>query len=95
MSEGSWAGGLEYAAITPVAGTGDSADDGELESAIPVEVRTRSADIVLGLQHGGSDDRNGVGRGSVVAAHFLMELADGSVEGDVSVLLVHVVDGGP
>ncbi len=32
--------------------------------------------------------------GSVVTSHFLMQLTDGSVQGDVSVLFIHVMNSG-
>lgn len=51
-----------------------------------------SANIILGVEDCSADDRDSVVGGTMVSTHFHMELADGTVEGDVSVLLIHVMD---
>jgi hypothetical protein len=46
------------------------------------------------MEDGSSDDGNGVGRGTMVSSHFCVELTDSAVQGDISVLLIHVVVSG-
>ena len=83
--------GLEDGTISPVAGSAGVPEDGELDAAVSELVGSGPSDFVFGLDDGGLDDGDGVGRGSVITGHFSVELADGTVEGDVSELLVHVV----
>ena len=83
--------GLEDASVPEVAGTRSSPEDGKLDLVVPVLVASGSSDLFLLVEDGGADDRDGVGGGAVVAGHFGVQLADSSVQGDVSVLLVHVV----
>ena len=92
LPESSWLGGLEDSSVSLVAGSGDSPEDGELDFAVSVEVRFGSSDVVFLGEDSGSDDRDGVSGGSVVTSHFHVKLADSTVEGDVSVLFIHVVD---
>lgn len=92
LPESSGFGGFENSSVSFVAGSGDGSEDGELDLAVPEEVGFGSSDIVLLAEHCGSDDGNGVPGGPVITGHIHVELADGSVEGDVSVLLVHVVN---
>ena len=87
-------GGFENSSVSFVAGPGDSPEDGELDFVVPVQVRIGSSDVVLLGEHCSSDDGNSVTGGSVITGHIHVELADGSVEGDISVFLVHVVDSG-
>lgn len=94
LSESSWLGGLENSSVSLVAGSGDSSEDGELDFAVSEEVRFGSSDVVFLGEDSGSDDRDGVSGGSVVTSHFHMKLADSAVEGDVSVLFIHVVNSG-
>lgn len=93
--EGVGSVGLEDGSVPAVAGTGSSPQDWELQLGVSVLDGPGSPDLVLLVDHHGPDDRDGVGGGSVVSGHLGVELADGSVEGHVSVLLVHVVVGGP
>lgn len=72
----------------------DSAQNGKSELAVPELDGPGSPDLCLLGEDGGADDGDGVGRGPVVAGHFGVELADCAVEGDVAVLLVHVVVAG-
>ena len=76
------------------AGSGYASDDGELEGVLPQQVALGSADVVLLVENGSADDGDGVLGGSVVAGHLHVQLADGSVQRDISVLFVHVVDTG-
>jgi hypothetical protein len=85
--------GLEDGMISPAAGAGGSPEDGELELGVPELVGPGSPDFVLLVEDGGLDDGDGVVGSSVVTGHLSVQLADGSVEGDVSELLVHVVVG--
>lgn len=91
MFECSWLGGFENRLESPVAGSSGGPDDGEFQVVLSEQVGLGSSDVVLLVEHGGSDDRDGVSRGSVVACHVHVQLADSSVEGNISVLLVHVV----
>lgn len=47
------------------------------------------------MEDGSADDGDGVGGGAVVAGHFSVQLTDGAVQRDVTVLLVHVVVASP
>ena len=94
LLEGVGSVGLEDGSISLVAGSGDGSKDGELELAVSVEVALGPSDLVFFVENRGSDDRNGVLVGSVVTSHLHVELTDGSVEGHVSELFVHVVDAG-
>ena len=91
MTEGVGSVGLEDGTISLVAGSADVSEDGELDVAGPELEGPGPSDFVLGLDDGGLDDGDGVGRGSVITGHLSVELTDGTVEGDVSELLVHVV----
>ncbi len=92
LPESSWLGGLEDSSVSLVAGSGDSPEDGELEAVASEKVRFGSSDVILLGEDSGSDDRDGVSGGSVVTSHFHMKLTDSTVEGDVSVLFIHVVN---
>lgn len=94
LSESSGLGGFEDSSVSLVAGSGDSSEDGELDVVLPEQVGLGSSDVVLLVEDGSSDDGDGVPGGSVVTGHFHVELADSSIERDVSVLLVHVVNSG-
>ena len=95
LSEGFWATGFENATVAPVTSSCNGSENWEFETVFSEEVRARPADIVLFVKNSGSDDGDGVSMGSVVSGHFHVELADGSVERNISVLLVHVVDACP
>lgn len=94
LMEGVGSAGFEDSAVSPVASSGASPENGKSDLGVAELNGSGSSDFVLGLKDGSLDDRNGVRRGSVVAGHFCVELADGTVEGDISVLLVHVVVSG-
>ena len=72
-------------------GAVDSPEDGKLELAVSELDASGSPDLCLFIEDSGSDDGNGVGRGTVVSGHFGVELADCTVQGHISVFLVHVV----
>jgi len=95
LSECSGFGGFENSSVSFVAGSGDSPEDGELKVVVPEQVRFRSSDVILFGEDCGPDDRNSISGGSVITGHIHVKLTDGSVEGDVSVFLVHVVDTSP
>ena len=83
--------GFEDGSVSPVAGTVGSPEKRKSDLRVTELIGTGSSDLILGVQDGSLDDGDGVGRGSVVTGKFSVELADGTVEGDISVLLVHVV----
>lgn len=87
-------GGLEDGSVSLVTGPGHSADYGELDVVLPEEVGLGPADVVLLLEHGRPDDRDGVSGGPVVACHFHVQLAHCPVQRHIPVLFVHVVDAG-
>jgi hypothetical protein len=74
-----------------VAGSGGSSENWEPDLAVSELDASGSPDLFLFIENCGSDDRNSVGGGTMVTGHFGVQLTDGSIEGDVSVLLVHVV----
>ena len=92
MSESSWLWSFENRSISLVAGSWDSSSNGELDVVLSEEMRFRSSNIILVSEDCGSDDRDGVSRGSVITSHFHMKLADSSVEGDISEFFIHVVN---
>jgi hypothetical protein len=94
LMEGVGSVGFEDSAVSPVASSRASPENGKSDLAVTELVGSGPSDFVLGVEDGSPDDRNGVRRGSVVSGHFCVELTDGSVEGDISVLLVHVVVSG-
>ena len=91
MPEGVGPGGSEDVSEPPLAGTLDGAQHWKLELVVPVLDALGSPDLVLLVEDGSADDGDGIGGSAVVAGHFGVELADSAVEGDIAVLLVHVV----
>jgi hypothetical protein len=73
-------------------GSAGSSENWELKTVFSEQVWLGSSDFVLGVKNDCSDDWNCVGWGSVVTGHFLVQLTDSSVQGNISVLLIHVVD---
>jgi hypothetical protein len=74
-----------------VAGSGGSSENWELNIVVPVLNASWSSDLLLFIENCGSDDRNGIRRGTMVSCHFGVQLTNGSIERDISVLLIHVV----
>ena len=89
--EGAGAVGLEDGSVSLVTGPGSSPEDGELELGVSELDGPGSPDLVLLVEDDSLDDGDGVRGGSVVTGHLSVELADGSIERDISVLFVHVV----
>jgi hypothetical protein len=71
-----------------------SSQNGKPDLVVSVLDGLGSSDLVLFVEDGSSDDGNGVGRRTMVSSHFCVELTDGAVQGDISVLLVHVMVSG-
>ena len=94
MLEGVGSVGLEHGSVSALTGSTDVSQNWELKAVLSEQVGSWSSDFVLSVQNYGSDDWNGIGWGSVVTGHFLVQLTHGSVQGGVSVLLVHVMDSG-
>lgn len=69
----------------------DGPENGKLELAVSELDASGPSDLSLFIEDSSSDDGNGVGRGAVVSGHFCVELADCTVQGHISVFLVHVV----
>jgi len=86
--------GLEDGSEFLFARSGDGFNDGESDSRISPLEGLGSSDLILFSDDGGSDDVDGLSVGSVHTGHFSIKLGDGSVEGHISVLLIHVMDGG-
>ena len=53
-----------------------------------------SSDFIFGVKNDGSNDGDSVLRGSVVTSHFSVKLTDGSIQSNISVLFVHVMNSG-
>lgn len=87
-----WSGGLENRSIFLMAGSWHCSDYWELGVVCSVQVRFGSSDIVLVSENSCSHNWNGVSWGSVITSHIHVELADCSVEGDISVFLIHIMD---
>lgn len=68
-----------------------SPQNGKSELVVPELDGTGSPDLLLLVQHGSADDGNSVGGSTMVSSHLGVQLADSAIEGDVAVLLVHVV----
>ena len=86
--------GLEGALESLLAGSGQGLNDRESDFGVSELDGFGSSDIRGLLENGGSNDVDGAWVGSVVSAHFLVKLRNGSVQGDVSELLVHVMESG-
>lgn len=65
-------------------------DQGEAEILVQILVGVVSSNLRI-LDGSGLDDLDVASHGSVSAGHIVVHLTDGTVEGDISVLLVHVV----
>ena len=94
LLESVWSVGLEDGSVFSLTGSVSSSQDGESETVFSVQVWFWSSDLILWIENDSSDDWDGIGWGSVVTSHFLMKLTDGSVQGSISVFLVHVMDSG-
>eukprot|EP00178_Gracilaria_changii_P021125 TRINITY_DN6286_c0_g1_i1.p1 TRINITY_DN6286_c0_g1~~TRINITY_DN6286_c0_g1_i1.p1 ORF type:complete len:134 (-),score=8.48 TRINITY_DN6286_c0_g1_i1:79-480(-) len=57
-------------------------------------MRFGSSDIVFASKNCSSDNRDSVSRGSVVACHFHVELTDCTIQRNISVFFVHVMNSG-
>ena len=65
--------------ISSAASSGGGAEDGKLDVSSVLKT-SRSPDFLPFIEDRSPDDRDGVGRGSVVTGHLSVELADSSVE---------------
>lgn len=92
MLKSSGFGGLENRSESPMAGSGGCPQNRELDVVVSEEHTLGSSDGILLIDHNSPDDGDGVGRGSVITAHFHIQLADGSIQGDISELFVHIVN---
>lgn len=86
--------GFEDGLVLLLARPNNRAKDWKLQLVAAVQVGLWSPDLVLFVQNGSPDDGDGVRGGSVVPAHFLVELAHSPVERHITILLVHVVVAG-
>lgn len=94
LMEGVRSAGFEDSAVSPVASSRASPKNGKSDLGITELIRSGSSDFILGVEDGSLDNRNGVGGSSVVSGHLGVKLANSSIKGDISVLLVHVVVSG-
>ena len=67
--------------------------EGELDVALG-ELHAVGAAEVLGAEGGGADDLDRSGTATVTAGHLVVQLGDGTGEGEVTELAVHVVGAG-
>jgi len=75
-------------------GSDRSLDQWELDTGVVELTDAVTSDVIDFVHNTGSHDVNCVSWGSVTTAHIDVELGDGTVEGEISVLFVHVVDSG-
>ena len=94
LSEGTRPGCLENAPVSSVAGSGHCSDNREFQPILTIQMRLWSTNIVLWSKHSSANNGNCILRGSVVSRHFHVKLADCSIEGNIPVLFVHVMDAG-
>ena len=87
--------GSEDVSVSSLTGTVGSPEDGKLELAVSELDAPWSSDFVLLVEDGSSDDGDGIGRGTMISSHFSMELTDCTIQGNISVFLVHVVVSSP
>ncbi len=95
MFESVWSVGLEDLLVSVLTGSVGGPQNRESQTVLSEQVGLWPPDLVLSRQDHCSDNRNGVRMCSVVTSHFLVQLTHGSVQADVSVLFVHVVDSCP
>gem|GEM_PF-6859647 len=86
--------GFKDSSVSLVTGTSDSPENGKLQLAISELVGARSSDLVLLVEDSSADNGNSVWGSTMISSHLSMKLTDGTIEGDISVLLVHVVVSG-
>jgi hypothetical protein len=94
LAEGVWPGSSEDGSESPLTGTISSAENGKSDLRISVLDGSGSSDLVLLGKDCGSDDGDGIRRSSVISCHFSVKLTDSTIQGNISVLLVHVVVSG-
>ena len=91
MPEGVWSVSLEDSSVSFMTSSGNSSEDRELNLIVPVLNASWSSDLFLLVEHCCSDDGNSIRGGTMVSCHFRVQLADCSIEGNISVLLVHIM----
>ena len=90
-----WSGGSEDASVSSLTGTVGSPEDGKPDLVVSELDAPRPSDFVLLVEDCSSDDGNGVRRGTMVPSHFSVELANSTIQGNISVFLIHVVVSSP
>ena len=83
--------GSEDISVSPLTGTMGSPENGKLELAVSELDASGSPDFVLLVEDCSSDDGDGVGGGTMISSHFSVKLTDCTVQGDISVLFIHVM----
>lgn len=91
MAEGVWPCSSEDSSESPLTGTISSAQNRKSDLRISVLDGSGSSDLILLGEDSGSDDRDGIRRSSVISCHFCVKLTDSTIQGNISVLLVHIV----
>ena len=76
--------------VVLISNTIDTVRKSELEISVLVEVVVSSTGLAIG-DHGSTDDLNGTITSTVSTGHIGVEVVDGTNEGGVTELLVHVV----
>jgi hypothetical protein len=94
LSKGIGSVSFEYGSISLVTGPRGSSENGKSELVASEEIGLGSSDFVFLVEDCSSDDGDGIGGSSVVSAQLSVELTDGSVEGDITKFLIHIVVGG-
>jgi hypothetical protein len=85
--------GLEDSFELFCGGTLDGVDLGETDGSIGELAGSLTLEV-LGIDNGGLDDLDGFPSGRMASGHLKVELRDGTAEGHVTVLLVHVDGAG-
>jgi len=91
LAEGVWPGGSEDGSESPLTGTISSAQNRKSDLRISVLDGSGSSDLILLGEDCSSDDGDGIRGSSVISGHLSMELTDSAIQGNISVLLVHIV----
>lgn len=91
MAEGVWSSGSEDSSKPPLTGTVSSAQNRKSNLRISKLNGSGSSDLIFLGENCGSDDGDGIRGSSVVTSHLSVKLTDSTIQGNISVLLVHIV----
>jgi hypothetical protein len=91
LAEGVWSSGSEDGSKPSLTGTVSSAQNRKFNLRISKLNGSGSSDLIFLGENCGSDDGDGIRGSSVVTSHLSMKLTDSTIQGNISVLLVHIV----